>query len=71
MGVNYSWLLNSILIPGCKSFDIFMKIMKMTPQVILPAVSCKSLEMQAYACHGTKTLSRQKLENKSFQPHML
>ena len=48
-----------------------MKIMKMTPQVILPAMSCKSLEMQAYACHGTKTLSRQKVENKSVKLHML
>ena len=50
MGVNYSWLLLSILIPPCKSFDL----LSMTPQVVLPAMSCKHLEMQAYACHGTK-----------------
>ena len=67
MGVNYSWLLHSILIPPCKSFDL----LSMTPQVVLPAKSCKHLEMQAYACHGTKTLSRQKLENKIVTPHML
>ena len=67
MGVNYSWLLHSILTPPCKSFDL----LSMTPQLVLPAKSCKHLEMQAYACHGTKTLSRQKLENKIVTPHML
>ena len=67
MGVNYSWLLHSILIPPGKSFDL----LSMTPQVVLPAMSCKQLEMQAYACHGAKTLSRQKLENKIVTPHML
>ena len=53
MGVNYSWLLHSILIPACYSFDLLSWNL-FDPLGNTSCCVMQKLRMQAYACHGTK-----------------